>query len=493
MITFYSTRGDNKAVGAPEAVLRGLAPDGGLYTPKAVPAISPETLADADFVTVSQKILGLYLDGYTKEEIDACVDAAYRDKFDAEDIVPLKKVGGAYVLELFHGPTAAFKDVALSVLPQLMSRAMKKAGQKEKIMILTATSGDTGSAAMKGFCGVDGISVLVFYPDKGISPIQRAQMTSMEGDNVAACAVSANFDAAQTGVKRIFTEMPADFLNDNALKLSSANSINFGRLAPQIVYYYTAYLRLVKDGAIRMGDKVDFCVPTGNFGDILAGYFAKKSGLPVGKLICASNTNRVLTDFLETGVYDKNREFAVTASPSMDILVSSNLERLLYLESGCDAVAVRGWMDALKAESRYRLPEAVMDRIRENFAGLSADDAAGADAIRRVYEEYGYLMDPHTAVAWRAMEDYRAETGGNTPCVVLSTASPFKFPKTVLSALGKEAPEDAARQLSDLEALTGEAVPAALSGILTRETRFTDVIDPADMMKYVQKKAVTDK
>lgn len=489
MCEFFSTRGDVCAVNAPEAVLRGLAPDGGLYTVKQAPAIDPAALKDADFRTISKKILGAYLSGYTQDEIDACVEAAYKDKFDAEEICPVKQVGDAYMLELFHGPTSAFKDVALSVLPQLMSRAMKKTDKKEEIMILTATSGDTGSAALYGFKNVDGIRILVFYPEHGISPIQKAQMTTMDGSNVGVCAVSANFDAAQTGVKRVFLEMPAEFLRRNAISLSSANSINFGRLAPQIVYYYSAYLDLVRSGAVKMGDKVNFCVPTGNFGDILAGYFAKKSGLPIGKLICASNANKVLTDFLNTGIYDKNRDFMVTTSPSMDILVSSNLERLLYLESGCDAELVRSCMESLKACGKYEMPSCIMDRIRENFAAECADDAMASDAIKRIFEKEGYLMDPHTAVAWRVMEDYRARTGDCGPCVVLSTASPYKFPATVLNALKGASPEDAGEQLALMEKISGMKAPVALDGVLNRETRFGDVIAPEDMMAYVQGKA----
>jgi len=489
MNLYNSTRSTAEKITAPEAVLRGIAPDGGLYIRNNVPHIPVEEVADAGFLALAERILGDYLAGYSREEIALCVERAYKDKFEAENIVPVKKVGDKYIMELFHGPTAAFKDVALSILPQLMRCAMEKEGRKDEIMILTATSGDTGSAALTGFCDVEGIKIVVFFPDKGISPIQRKQMTTMQGKNIGVCAISGNFDDAQTGVKRIFTEMPADFLSENGLSLSSANSINIGRLAPQIVYYYSAYLDLVRMGSIKMGEKINFCVPTGNFGDILAGYFAFLSGLPVNRLICASNANNVLTDFLADGVYNKNRAFLTTISPSMDILVSSNLERLLYLAMDCDAAAVAAKMQDLKEKGSYEMPAEAMAKIRSMFAGECADDDQARDAIRRVFEKTGYVMDPHTAVAWKASEDYAAGTGDASPCVVLSTASPYKFPESVLTALGAAVPADAEAQLKMLEDMTGTSVPKALRGILQREVRFGDVIDPENMMAYVQGKA----
>ena len=488
MELFISTRGDGRGATAPEAVLRGIAPDGGLYIRKDMQGIPVEEVADASFQELAARILGAVLDGYTEEEIRGCVARAYDEKFDVPEIVPLKSVGDMHVLELFHGPTAAFKDVALSILPQLMSCALKRVGSGDEIMILTATSGDTGSAALTGFADVPGIKIIVFYPDKGISPIQRAQMTTMRGENLGVCAISGNFDDAQTGVKRIFADIPADFCKANRVSLSSANSINIGRLAPQIVYYYSAYLDMVRAGKIKMGDKLNFSVPTGNFGDILAGYFAKRMGLPVGKLICASNANNVLTDFLATGVYNKNRKFLTTISPSMDILVSSNLERLLYLALDCDAEALRARMAELNEKGEYSMPETAMAKIRETFAGACATDEQAMDAINRVFRETGYLMDPHTAVAWRAAEDYRRETGDDAPCAVLSTASPYKFPTSVLTALGEAVPEDAAEQLRRMEALSGTKVPAALAGVLERDPRFRDVIDPNGMMAYVMER-----
>ena len=489
MNLFYSTRGHEKAVTAPEAVLRGIAPDGGLYTPKAVPQIKTEELLNADFKAMAKTILGAYLTGYTQEEIDQCVDLAYDEKFDTPEICPVKQVGDKYMLELFHGPTAAFKDVALSILPRLMSCAMEKEGKEEEILILTATSGDTGSAALTGFCDVPGIRIIVFFPDKGISPIQRAQMTTMQGSNVGVCALTGNFDDAQTGVKRIFTGMDAAFLRENKLSLSSANSINIGRLAPQIVYYYSSYIDLVRMGKIKMGDKLNFCVPTGNFGDILAGYFAYLSGLPVGKLICASNANNVLTDFLSSGEYDRKRPFMVTTSPSMDILVSSNLERLLYLSQDCDGEKTAALMSDLQTKGSYAMPEEAMNRVRAMFAGECAGDEAALDAIKRVFEAEGYVMDPHTAVAWKAAEDYAAKSGDNAPTVVLSTASPYKFPASVLKGLGVNVPEDAAAQTAMLEEISKTKAPRPLAGVLEREVRFNDLVDAEDMMSYVMGKA----
>ena len=489
MKLFFSTRSDREAVSAPEAVLRGIAPDGGLYVRGDFPQIPLGELRDADFCALSRRILGAFLAGYDAEEISGCVARGYAHKFDAPEIVPLRKVGDMHVVELFHGPTAAFKDVALSILPQLMGCALQKMGAENEIMILTATSGDTGSAALTGFADVPGIRILVFYPDKGISPIQRAQMTTMRGKNLGVCAISGNFDDAQTGVKRIFAEISPDFCRENRVALSSANSINIGRLAPQIVYYFSAYLDMVRAGEIALGEKLNFAVPTGNFGDILAGCYAREMGLPVGRLICASNANNVLTDFLNTGVYDKNRPFLTTISPSMDILVSSNLERLLYLALDGDAQAVRARMEQLKETGSYAMPEAAMQKIRALFAGGCATDAQAMETIGRVFRETGYLMDPHTAVAWKVAEDYRAASGDGAPCAVLSTASPYKFPASVLCALGEEVPADAQAQIDRMEALSGTRIPAALSGVLNRAVRFADVIAPEDMMAYVLGKA----
>lgn len=485
MDLFFSTRGDQRRVSAPEAVLQGIAPDGGLYVRDGMPGIAPQELADMRFEELARRILGAYLSGYSQAEIDRCVELAYQNKFDADEIVPLRSVGDMQVLELFHGPTAAFKDVALSILPQLMGCALRRAGDGRKIMILTATSGDTGSAALMGFRNVPDISIVVFYPDQGISAIQRAQMTTMEGDNVSVCAISGNFDDAQSGVKRIFAQFPQSICQAKGMTLSSANSINIGRLAPQIVYYYSAYLDMVRKGRIAMGDKLNFSVPTGNFGDILAGDYARQMGLPVGKLICASNANNVLTDFFQTGVYNKNRAFLTTRSPSMDILVSSNLERLLFRALDGDAQSLRMRMEQLKNQGSYTMPESAMAKIRDGFDWGCASDAQALRAIGKLFAETKYLMDPHTAVAWQVAQEYRARTGDDTPCVVLSTASPYKFPASVLEALGENVPEDVKAQIERLEKRSGSRVPAALGGVLTRPVRFREVVAPEDMMDYV--------
>jgi len=481
MFQFVSTRGMSPAVDAPRAILNGIAPDGGLYIPEQLPVIDPASLVGLDFIGVACRILTAYLPGYTAEEIEGCVTRAYQDKFDDSAVAPVVQADGKYILELFHGPTAAFKDVALSVLPQLMSCAMKKLGHEDRIMILTATSGDTGSAALTGFKDVPGIGITVFYPSEGISPIQRAQMTAMEGSNVHVCAVKGNFDDAQSGVKYIFGKMTAEMLKDDHTALSSANSINFGRLAPQIVYYYTAYLDLVSKGVIKMGDKIDFCVPTGNFGDILAGYFAMQSGLPVGRLLCASNRNNVLSDFLKDGCYDRNRPFYTTLSPSMDILISSNLERLVYLALGRDGNKTAELMMQLKVEGRYKLDEKTFSAISSVFSGAYVSDEDSKETIAALFNKTGYLIDPHTAVAFRAAE----QLAGDAPCVVLSTASPFKFPATVLSSLNLEIPEDPMAQLKAMEAVCHAAAPVSLSSALERPVRFRDEVAPKDMLQYI--------
>lgn len=477
---YHSTRSEAHFVDSAEAVLEGLAPDGGLYMPESIPAFDWQACLRGSSTEMSAKILAALLPDIP--DMDTLVRRAYQGKFETEDLTPTVSVGGYSVLELFRGPTSAFKDVALSMLPQLLTAAKAVKGMEKDILILTATSGDTGKAALEGFRDVPGVRICVFYPDGGVSQVQRAQMVTQEGSNVAVSAVRGNFDDAQTGVKNIFAACQGREL---PYALSSANSINIGRLAPQIVYYYDAYLKLVRAGRIRMSEAVDFSVPTGNFGDILAGYLARLSGLPVGRLICASNANNVLTDFFNTAVYDKNRPFLTTTSPSMDILVSSNLERLVYLALNRDAAAVRERMEQLRNQGRYALPEEAMARIRACFTGVCASDQEGMDAIARVYREHGYLMDPHTAVAWRGME--KAGTG-SAPCVVLSTASPCKFPACVLTALGQSVPQEAQAQLDALTAL-GAPLPRALEGVLQRPVRFSDVIVPQDMMAYVQGKA----
>ena len=474
---YVSTRSRSQ-VSSPEAVLRGLAPDGGLYMPLSFPEpFDPSALTGLSFTEMASRIFALFLDDF--EEIPALAARAYRGKFDCPDVTPLRKAGRRYILELFHGPTCAFKDVALSVLPHLMTAAMRQTGRSEEIMILTATSGDTGKAAMEGFRDVPGIRITVFYPHGGVSPVQEKQMTSQAGGNVRAAAIRGNFDDAQTAVKEIFTKgLPAG----TGTVLSSANSINIGRLVPQIVYYYKAYSDLLAAGAVSPGSPVDFTVPTGNFGDILAGFFAKKLGLPVGRLICASNANNVLTDFLRTGLYDRNRPFYKTTSPSMDILVSSNLERLLYMIGSEDCGLVRELMDSLRTSGSFRIPAPMRESIQEHFSAGFAGDAAAARAIADVWEKERILIDPHTAVAW-AVADQLPDTG--RPNVILSTASPYKFPAAVLNALGQEAAADPFGLMDQLSRLTGTPVPKPLASLKSAPVRFTDVVRKEDLYDYV--------
>ena len=480
---YQSTRSEHR-VSDTAAILEGIAPDGGLY-------IDPE-LAGRSFdwqgclrlppLGMAGKILGHLLPGF--EDMDALVQRAYAGKFDTEELTPLVGVGEDFVLELFHGPTAAFKDVALSMLPQLVTAARAQEGVEDRIVILTATSGDTGKAALEGFHDVPGTGIIVFFPDAGVSPVQKAQMVTQEGANVKVCAVRGNFDDCQSGVKRAFAALSGDALPAGR-RLSSANSINIGRLAPQVVYYFIAYAELLRRGEIAMGEAVDYVVPTGNFGDILAGYFAKLMGLPVGTLVCASNANRVLTDFLETGVYDRRRPFLKTASPSMDILVSSNLERLLFLASGGDTALVADCMKRLSAEGSYRFPEQAMARIREDFAAGCCDEAQCLETIGRVWREQGYLCDTHTAVALYAAEVYKRARGEERKTVVLSTASPYKFPAAVLKAIGGDLSGDEFEQMERLASIAGVPIPRGLRGLREKPVLHRDLIDREEIVDYV--------
>ena len=476
---YHSTRNRNHCVDSAQAVLEGLAPDGGLYMPEALPEFDWQACLRGSSQEMSTMILSALLPEIP--DMPALVSRAYTGKFETEDLTPTVKVGSLNVLELFRGPTSAFKDVALSMLPQLLTAAKEVKGIQEDILILTATSGDTGKAALVGFRDVPGIRICVFYPDGGVSQVQRAQMVTQEGENVAVCAVKGNFDDAQTGVKNIFTQC-----RDRELpfRLSSANSINIGRLAPQIMYYFRAYRDLLDRGEIQLGDKVNFSVPTGNFGDILAGYLAKKLGLPVGTLICASNANNVLTDFITTGTYDKRRPLLKTTSPSMDILVSSNLERLLYLLSG-DTALVAELMGRLNTQGAYTVPDDLKAAIGREFRAYYCDDARAAEIMGRVYQEKGYLCDPHTASGWAAAEDYMAETGDQTPMVVLSTASPYKFPAAVLTAIGGDTSGSEFAQMERLNAITGVPIPAPLASLQGKPERHTGVIEKDAMLDYV--------
>ena len=483
---FVSTRGAG-AVTAAEAVLRGLAPDGGLY---ADPHIAERPFDVEGCLALSpmgqaEIILSHLLPGFP--DMDSLVTKAYVGRFSSPELTPLVPVGDDYVLELFHGPTAAFKDVALCMLPQLMTAARDLTGTEEKTVILTATSGDTGKAALEGFHDVPGTGIIVFFPYQGVSKVQEMQMLTQEGQNVAVCAVRGNFDDCQSGVKAVFSSFP-DGKAAPGVRLSSANSINIGRLAPQVVYYFLAYRSLLQRGKIRYGEAVDYVVPTGNFGDILAGWYAKQLGLPVGRLICASNANRVLTDFLETGVYDRRREFYKTSSPSMDILVSSNLERLLYYANGCDAESVKNNMLRLQSSGYYKISAGELRRIQEDFAACCCDEKETAVSIRRCFEETGYLPDTHTAVALHAARQYREKEESDRPLVVLSTASPFKFPAAVLAALGEGSEGDAFEQMEKLACISGLPVPPALANLREREIRHTDVIEKTDIAAYVREK-----
>ena len=469
---YISTRGQSPAVDSAQAVLSGLAPDGGLYMPQAIPAFDWQHCLALSAQQMSAAILSALLPDIPN--MDALVKRAYTGKFETEDLTPTVPVGDFQVLELFRGPTSAFKDVALSMLPQLLTAAKQEKGIAQEIRILTATSGDTGKAALVGFQDVPGVSICVFYPFGGVSQVQRAQMVTQEGENVHVCAVEGNFDDAQTGVKNIFAACQGKAL---PFLLSSANSINIGRLAPQIMYYFKSYADLLSRKVISLGDKVNFSVPTGNFGDILAGYYAKRRGLPVGKLVCASNENNVLTDFLTTGTYTAKREFYKTTSPSMDILVSSNLERLLYHVTGSDA-EVAGLMKSLSETGSYTVRPETLKAIQESFdCGWSSEEQVAGE-IRARYEKDGYLCDTHTAVAFHVAAQKKRD---GVPMVVLSTASPFKFPRSVLEALGRTAPENDFEAMQQLEAATAHTAPASLAALRQKPERFNTVIDPAQI------------
>ena len=465
---YFSTRGASECISSAAAILKGLASDGGLFVPASFPQMTLteiEALVPLSYEERAVRILRLFLTDYTEAELRGCVERAYGRTFDDVRRAPVRTVGEVEVLELWHGPTSAFKDMALQLLPQLMSTARVKEGERDTILILVATSGDTGKAALEGFADTEGIRIMVFYPNGGVSPVQRLQMVTQTGANVSVVAVRGNFDDAQRGVKEIFGDAAmAEELAALRTKLSSANSINWGRLVPQIVYYFSAYADLLGERSIAAGDAVNFTVPTGNFGNILAGYYAKRMGLPVGKLVCASNANNVLTDFLQTGIYDRKRDFYQTMSPSMDILISSNLERLLYHLTE-DTAQVAAWMQELTEVGKYDASR-LLPALRESFWAAFADDAATEEEIRAVYERTGYTLDTHTAVAYRAAEGYRRATGDTRPMVVLSTASPYKFGASVLHALGEDAAGlDEFTQMTLLKERSGMEIPARLAAL----------------------------
>ena len=487
-VLYSSTRGALDQIKASEAILRGLAPDGGLYVPDHIPHLEKtlREIAQLDYRETAYEVMKLLLTDYTEEELKYCISHAYDSKFDTDEIAPISEAGGAYYLELYHGATIAFKDMALSILPYLMTTAAKKNNVKNEIVILTATSGDTGKAALAGFADVPGTRIIVFYPKHGVSPIQEQQMVTQKGDNTCVIGIEGNFDDAQTGVKKIFTDKDlAKELDAKGFQFSSANSINIGRLVPQIVYYVYSYAKLLKEGRIADGDSINVVVPTGNFGNILAAYYAKNMGVPIAKLICASNSNKVLFDFFQTGEYDRNRDFVLTSSPSMDILISSNLERLIYHIAGDDAQKNANLMALLSQNGKYEITDNMRQQLSDFYGGFATEDETAA-TIRKVFESNGYLMDTHTAVASSVYSKYVEETGDKTVTVIASTASPFKFTRSVMNALGKgdESKDDFALA-DELSEVSGVAIPEAVSSIRTAEIRHKTVVDKADMLKAV--------
>ena len=491
---YNSTRNSNVKVSSAEAITQGISAEGGLFVPESIPTLTLDeikSIGDMKYADRAFYIFSKYLTDFTEAEIHYCTDNAYSTKnFDSENITEISHLfDGTYMLELWHGPTCAFKDMALQILPYFLTTSAKKINLDKKIVILVATSGDTGKAALEGFKDVEGTSILVFYPEDGVSPMQKRQMKTQEGSNVGVCALKGNFDDCQNGVKAIFTndEVKAE-LDKNGLMFSSANSINWGRLVPQVVYYVSAYAELVKDGEINLGDKINIVVPTGNFGNILAAYYAKHMGIPVNKLICASNINNVLTDFINTGIYDRNRDFHTTVSPSMDILISSNLERLLYLLTDKNDALIREWFGKLATEGRYEVSDDVKSKLKEEFCAGFCDDVQTKDTIHELFEKYSYTCDTHTAVAVKVYNDYKSATGDNTRTVIASTASPYKFSSAVLEALeGGVSDIDEYAKVDRIAELSKMPVPSALADLKTKPERFSDVIDKTEQKNYVLK------
>ena len=489
-VMYQSTRGKGEQVTASQAILKGLSEDGGLFVPTQIPAleVSMEDLSKMSYQETAYQVMSRLLTDFTAEELRTCINSAYDKKFDTDVIAPLKEADGAYYLELFHGPTIAFKDMALSILPYLMTTAARKNNVKNEIVILTATSGDTGKAALAGFADVPGTKIIVFYPKHGVSPIQEKQMVTQKGDNTCVIGITGNFDDAQTGVKKMFSDKELnEYLASKGYQFSSANSINIGRLVPQMVYYVYAYTRLVANGEIKAGDKINVVVPTGNFGNILAAFYAKQMGLPINKFICASNENKVLYDFFRTGTYDRKREFILTTSPSMDILISSNLERLIYRIAGNDAEKNKALMQALNGEGEYTITDDMKKQLAD-FYGNYASEAETAATIKRVYESDQYIMDTHTAVAAAVYDKYVKETGDTTPTVIASTASPYKFTRSVMNAIDSAYDKQTDFELVDeLNKLSGVKVPQAIEDIRQAEVRHNIVCDKEDMLAEVKK------
>ena len=487
-LIYKSTRDNKVAVTASQAILKGLSEDGGLFMPAQIPELdlSMKDMVNMSYQEIAYEVMKLFLTDFTEEELKNCIRCAYDEKFDTEEIAPLAKVEDAYYLELFHGATIAFKDMALSILPHLMTTAAKKNHVEHEIVILTATSGDTGKAALAGFADVPGTKIIVFYPKNGVSPIQEKQMVTQKGDNTFVVGIHGNFDDAQSGVKAIFSDRALEArMAEAGFQFSSANSINIGRLVPQVVYYVYAYVKLLENGELSEGEPLNVVVPTGNFGNILAAYLAKGIGVPLAKLICASNENKVLYDFFQTGTYDKNRPFVLTSSPSMDIRISSNLERLIYEIAGEDAEAVRSLMAQLSCEGRYEITDGMRAQLHDFYGNYASEEETKA-RIAAVYGDTGYVMDTHTAVGSAVYEKYRQETGDQTKTVIASTASPYKFTRSVMDAIDEKYDALGDFELADeLSRISGTAVPKAIEDIRTAPVLHKTVCDAADMKQTV--------
>ncbi len=489
----YNSTRDNEAIKSSKfAIANGISKEGGLFVPAEIPTLSLkqlENMANSNYKAIAKTVLSMFLTDFTKEEIENCVNNAYTSKkFGSDDTAPIHKLNGNVgILELWHGPTCAFKDMALQILPHLMMTSAKSVLDNKKIVILVATSGDTGKAALEGFSDVEGTQILVFYPEEGVSRVQKLQMNTQKGENVGVCAIKGNFDHAQSGVKAIFTDDEMkNILEKNNMIFSSANSINWGRLVPQVVYYVASYCRLIKNGEIKAGDKVNFVVPTGNFGNILAAYYAMQMGVPVSKLICASNSNNVLTDFIKSGTYDKNRKFFTTVSPSMDILISSNLERLIYDMSGKNDKELSQLMIALSKDGKYTVSDEIKEKISSLFVGGCCTDEETLETISDTFKKYNYLCDTHTAVAIKVYNDYFKETGDMTKTVIVSTASPYKFSGDVLKAVSPETKaEDEFEVIELLEKISGTKAPQQLKNLKNQEVRFNNVCEKQDMQSVV--------
>ncbi len=486
---YNSTRGMKEIKKSTEAIIQGIAKDKGLFVPASLPKLDQpiDALKEMTYQEIAYHTMKQFLVDFTEEELKDAIEKAYDSKFEREEIVPIEKVENVNILELYHGKTAAFKDMALSILPHLLTKSLKKEGEGKKIVILTATSGDTGKAALEGFAGVDNIDIIVFYPNSGVSQIQEQQMVTQPEDNTHVVAIKGNFDDAQSSVKVMFNDQAfGKKMAENGYMFSSANSINIGRLVPQVAYYVYAYAKMIKSGEVKADEKINVVVPTGNFGNILAAYYAAQMGVPVNKFICASNKNKVLTDFINTGIYDIQRDFHVTNSPSMDILISSNLERLLYHISDQKTEVIKELMEKLETEKKYELPQYMKDNLKD-FVGGYADEEQTLKTIERVYDETGYLMDTHTAVAYKVYEDYKAETQDETKTIIASTASPYKFTSSAIDALGIDAKGNEFELLLKLNEETKVRIPTGLKDLDQKEVKHTTVIEKDDIKNEIER------